>query len=91
MIMIQQLIQYMVYQINIDLVYDIQFETNITKMDQKLITKQFVKDPSGQCKRENQQNRKQDKWCWYPLRIKQPAGCKVKDKHADLKQRSLLL
>ena len=45
MIMIQQLIQYMVYQINIDLVYDIQFETNITKMDEKLITKQFVKDP----------------------------------------------
>ena len=54
MIMIQQLIQYMVYQINIDLVYDIQFETNITKMDEKLITKQFVKDPSGQSKRENQ-------------------------------------
>ena len=52
MIMIQQLIQYMVHQINIDLVYDIQFETNITKMDEKLITKQFVKDPSGQCKRE---------------------------------------
>ena len=54
MIMIQQLIQHMVHQINIDLVYDIQFETNITKMDEKLITKQFVKDPSGQCKRENQ-------------------------------------
>lgn len=35
MIMIQQLIQYMVHQINIDLVYDIQFETNITKMDER--------------------------------------------------------
>ena len=60
MIMIQQLIQYMVYQINIDLVYDIQFETNITKMDEKLITKQFVKDPSGQCKRENQRDGRPD-------------------------------
>ena len=52
--MSEQLIQDMVHLSNIDMVFDMQFKTNITKMDEKLITKQFVKDPSGQCKRENQ-------------------------------------
>lgn len=47
MIMTKQFVQSMVHKVDIDLVYDVQFKADVSKVNKNLITKYVVKNATG--------------------------------------------